>query len=357
MAVSRYPYRVFISYSHVDRIQVECLAEILADANLTPMWDRHLAPGVDFPDQIRSFITNAHVFLPFLTPASIKRPWLNQEIGYAAAMGKPILPVAVGVVPLGIITGVQAIQFGESLDDAAEKLSAECFARIADATKVQPATYECTDDNARRAQMLADYANGVSALEQYGRIRQRASLTTFHLPKHGPKHAIWKQYFAARPDDLFLFEALRSERIALEKHARSVGCRLILDPVESVEVVYKNHGPASAPERIRGLLAFLTDRTISDVVVAINDNPERKSSLTLVGDWFCSEAVSSAISSSGLNALKEAVFTRHHQTVRTEIDDFDLLMKDLLAAMGWDEGSSRSRAISYLEKYLERTGS
>jgi hypothetical protein len=105
-------------------------------------------------------------------------------------------------------------------------------------------------------------------------------------------------------------------------------------------------------------LAFLTDTAISnDVVVGINDNPERNSSLTIVGDWFCSEAVSSAISSSALNALKEAVFTRHHQTVRTEIDDFDLLLKDLLAARGWNEGSSRSRAISYLEDYLERTGS
>ena len=70
-------YRVFISYAHADRALVEQLVNVLNEAGLVPLWDRDLIPGTGFSEQIQSFITNSHIFLPFITPASAKRPWLK----------------------------------------------------------------------------------------------------------------------------------------------------------------------------------------------------------------------------------------------------------------------------------------
>jgi hypothetical protein len=346
-------YRVFISYSQPDRALVEELDQILSTAGLKPLWDKHIAGGAEFSARIQSFITNAHVFLAFLTPAAVNRPWLNQEAGFAAALGKPILPVTLGPDPEGMLARLEAIRLREDLTDAIEKLPPKIFAQLVD-TSSKSVTYECTDDNPRRAEMLAEYADSVSALDEYGMVRQRASLTSFHLPNRGPTHAIWKKYYPT--EARFLFEKLRGERIALEKHARKAGCRLILDPVEFLGIVYKRYGRAGIRERINELLVFLADGSVKDVAVAINNDSKRYSSLTLVGDWFLSEAVSSAISANRATALKEAVFTRHQQTVWQAVADFDEQMKELWAAKGWAESSSRSEAISYLQKGLRMYG-
>ena len=180
-------------------------------------------------------------------------------------------------------------------------------------------------------------------------MRQMASLTTFHLPDRGAADPVWKKYFAATPDDRFLFDALRRERVALQKHARESGCRLILDRVERLESVYRRHGPGSVRPRVSGLLHFLWDDSVPDVVVAINDDMERTSSVTLVGDWFSSEAVSSG----GTRVLREALFTRDAPMVLQQITDFDNRMRDLLSVRGWDARSARTEAVSYLEAYLD----
>jgi hypothetical protein len=339
-------YRVFISYSHEDWPKVARLVEVLKDAGLDPLWDDNLVPGSGFSEQIQRFITNSHVFLPFLTPASEARPWLHQEIGFAIALGKPILPVTLGRPPVGIISGIQAVQLREDLADASTRLSIETFRRLLHGmSDDRPASYECTEDNARRALLLARYADSVSAIGRSGLVRQMVSLSTFHLPDRGAADPVWRNYFPATPDEPLLFDALRRERVALEKHARESGCWLILDPVERLESVYGRHGPGCVPPRVHGLLNFLRDDSLPEVVVAINDDAERTSSITLVGDWFCSEAVSSG----ARRVLREALFTRDAATVRQRIEDFDNRMKDLLARRGWDARTARAEAVAYLQ--------
>lgn len=343
-----HPYRVFISYSHTDRQTVQRLVRVLSNTGILPMWDDDLLPGSGFSEQIQSFIRNSHVFLPVLTPASAERPWLHQEIGFALALGKPILPVALGGLPVGIIAGIQAVQLQDDLADAKTKLSAQVFHTLMASLHEHPVTYQCTDDNVRRALLLTHYANSVIAIQQHGRVRQMASLTTFHLPDRGGTDPIWKKYFRGSPDDRLLFDALRKERVALHLHAQSCGCRLILDPVERLEGVYRKHGLSAVIARVNGLLSFLRDDNVADVVVAINDDEQRRISITLVGDWFSSEAVSSGET----RVLREAVFTRCASMVRQQIEDFDHRMRDLLALRGWTAKSSRLDATSYLEAYL-----
>jgi hypothetical protein len=154
-------YRVFIRYSHSDRHFVERLVEALDKASVTPLWDNDLLPGTGFSDQIQSFIINSHVLMPFITTASAERPWLHQEIGFAIALGKPVLPVILGGLPLGIISGIQAVQLREDLADAPIKLLAEYIRRLVDGMPDRPASYECPEDNTRRALLLARYADSV----------------------------------------------------------------------------------------------------------------------------------------------------------------------------------------------------
>lgn len=108
---------------------------------MTPLWDNDLLPGTGFSDQIQSFIINSHVLMPFITTASAERPWLHQEIGFAIALGKPVLPVILGGLPLGIISGIQAVQLREDLADAPIKLLAEYIRRLVDGMPDRPASY------------------------------------------------------------------------------------------------------------------------------------------------------------------------------------------------------------------------
>ena len=86
-------YRIFISYSHEDRRLARILANILEENGLIPMWDENFTWGHGFPEQIKNFISHAHVFVPIVTKASSKRGWVHQEIGYARALNIPILPI------------------------------------------------------------------------------------------------------------------------------------------------------------------------------------------------------------------------------------------------------------------------
>ncbi|MBU1699014.1 MAG: toll/interleukin-1 receptor domain-containing protein [Candidatus Eisenbacteria bacterium] len=344
-----FPYRVFISYSHTDRSIVDSLVQVLRDSGTYPMWDDDLVGGSGFSDQIQDFISNSHIFLPVLTQESKDRPWLHQEIGYALALGKPIIPIALNALPDGIISGVQAIQLKDDLSDAQQKLTPALFRKHMTSIQEHPITYQCTDDNIRRAQLLAQHADSVSSIHQHGRVRQMASLTSFHLPGRGTKDPIWKKYYPATPDNKILFDALRKERVALTEHAEIAGCSLILDPFDRLEEIYKRHGAGNVIARVNGLISFLKDDTVSNIEVAINDDREREISLTVVGDWFSSEAVSSGEKS----ILKEAVFTRCATEVRQHIEDFDERLEELLDSRGWHVESSRTEAISCLESYLE----
>jgi hypothetical protein len=340
--------RVYISYSHSDRNIVDRLSDALEQAGVRPMWDRDLEPGTGFSEQIQSFITNAHVFLPLITPNSDNRPWLHQEIGYAVALGKPVIPVTTSTAPEGLISGVQSVQLQADLADASEKLTYERFERLVEGARSRPALFECTEDNFRRALLLASYADTVWKIGKYGQVCQTASLTTFHLPERGEADPIWRSYFPATPDNNILFHALHCERVSLQRHAQARGCQLILDPVHRLDAVYHRHGPASVNTRVKGLIRFLRDDSITNVAVAINDDEDRKRSITLIGNWFSSEAVSSGET----RLLREALFTRDAQTVRQQILDFDDRMKDLLAARGWDKESSRANTIDYLQTFL-----
>lgn len=336
---------------------MEHLVAILQQAGMDCLWDQHLHPGENFDNEIKLYIEHADVFAPVISSHSKNRDWVHAEIGYALAFRIPVIPITIDTTPSGIIERIQAISMPQFTDrthflaDAEKKLTG-AINHLIRTRPLQAALFECTEDNVRRAELLARYALTVTSIGYYGRIRQKASLTSFHVPDRPPTDAIWKTYYGGDSwhDNRLVHERVRAERLILEEHARNAGCRLIIDSVQRCEKVYLKYGPASARAQIQGLLEFLEHGMVQDVQIAVNVDEERKSSITIIGDWCSSEA----ISSKEVSNLRQAIFTRNAATVRRQIKDFDDEFDRLLAARNWDAAKSREEAIQYLKEYLER---
>ena len=68
-AQAKYPYRVFVSYSHGDKEIAYRIRERIRAIGAIPMSDLNLDPGFYFYDEIKRHITYAHIFIPILTPS------------------------------------------------------------------------------------------------------------------------------------------------------------------------------------------------------------------------------------------------------------------------------------------------
>jgi hypothetical protein len=84
---------VFVSYDRESRPLAETLAEDVRALGHTVWFDEELAGGQPWWDKILETIRACDVLLPVLTPRSLASTACEREYGYAAALGKPILPV------------------------------------------------------------------------------------------------------------------------------------------------------------------------------------------------------------------------------------------------------------------------
>ncbi len=89
------PRKVFISYSTRDRVLMERLAHDLETMGHRVWYDRELQNrgGQSWWDMILEQIRQAELFIFSLTPESLASEPCSREYGYAAALGKQILPV------------------------------------------------------------------------------------------------------------------------------------------------------------------------------------------------------------------------------------------------------------------------
>ncbi len=91
--------QLFLSYSREDRPVVEALAADLRASGYTPYFDEELVGGQDWWSELLSRIEDARAFVPVLTPGFLDSTPCQLEAAYAAALGKPFLPVSVEPVP------------------------------------------------------------------------------------------------------------------------------------------------------------------------------------------------------------------------------------------------------------------
>jgi hypothetical protein len=339
-----YPFRVFISYSHEDRALAQAAAEALVAMGLAPVWDMHIRPGAPFTEAIKGLIHHAHIFMPIITEHASHRPWVHQETGYAMALNIPILPIAVDTVPGEMAAQLQAVVVCADFSDFAERLASVDLEQVVS----QPAAsalrdVEVTSYAENRAEMLARCAQRVIEMGAFGRVRQRAALSTFSIPDRAPGDPIWAKREGDVQRSAFYHNLQRAERRILEQHARQAGCDLIIDPEFSLE----RNGPSATRTRLEILLKFI--ESMPDALLRVVMTPRaREANLTLIGDWFSAESMSPKPG----EGHRQTVFTWHAPTVLQTLRAFDDEFAELCAES--PEGATRQAAIARIGAILAR---
>jgi len=272
-----YPYRVFISYSHLDAPLALKLKIFLRTLGLLPIADHEIRIGESFSEEIKEMIECAHVFMPLVTPTANKRLWVHQEIGYANALQVPVCPIAIGKMPSGMNSNIQGIHISSSIDELPDlKTKAKLTGPIFKGVLTKPETdyvmgiikdrikhetihdlvtcaqnrprqgrFDCAKHWSERQSILVTLTesarkNGCKLLKtrdrkkllkpDIWRLRQRTAFGSFSIPDAGVKSDIWNlrdpnRYYTEQARRL-----LRSERIAMTKYMSCFGCDLIIDP-------------------------------------------------------------------------------------------------------------------------------
>lgn len=346
MAATADSYRVFISYSHEDTELVEKVVKVLEENGLTPLWDKKFALGYRFHEQIETYIAHSHVFLPIITLGSSKRGWVHQEIGYAMALNIPVLPVTKDMLPGEMIQQLQALHTSGDMEELKEQLSREVFENLVDNYRdMSKALFQCAELAEDRAVMMAGYANNILKLGQYGCVRQKGGLSSFHIPDRVLSDPVWVDRYGDHIQSQYHCRCQREERIALQKHADVAGCKLIIDPTITLE----RFGLKAQITRLKTLLEFLENMPDGLVQIAINSSQKVQENITIVGDWFAAESVSVLL----YQGYRQTVFTRHAPSMRERIELFDREINELLSKMGWTPEDSKSQAVKLIREKIE----
>lgn len=385
-AADETPSRAFICYSHDDFDLARAVCERLEQCGLSVKWDQAFTFGRGFHDQIRMGIACAHLFVPVLTERAIARGWVQQEIGYAAAMNIPVLPVGVGVNPGEMIGHVHAVKVdrGSFAPEALERDGAqpdplarvqlrEALQRVLE-RELNPrrltrlieqfsdtalARYEVAELHEERSQLIAQYAETAWDLLAGrdhgqggpGRIRQLGGLSSFHIPLEDLTDRLWQVRYGLRKHSTFHWKLQRQERLALSRHLPA-GARLIINPYHT----YTESGPRAYAARLMCLLRFLQESLAlqkagapgGDVQIVIDPELGFHMSETSIGNCFTATALSGS-SSAG---YQQTVFTTHGPSMRGRLTRFDNRFAQLLHSQRQTELNCLVSTIAELRRIL-----
>ncbi len=88
-------HKIFISYSDYDKDKVKLIVEKLEGnekfESLVIAFNREALKPL--AQKVADGINQCEIIIPILTKKSISTQWINQEIGYATAIGKRIMPI------------------------------------------------------------------------------------------------------------------------------------------------------------------------------------------------------------------------------------------------------------------------
>ena len=341
-------FRVFLSYARVERQLAERVVKSLEDCGLKVLWDKNINVGHPFSDAIRGFITNAHIFMPLITPKSRDRPWLHREEGFAMALNIPIVPLIVGgtlesTESTLLAENLQSICVAQDCSDLESQLGSADFERVV--FSVEPRSrsmlVEIGQWHETRTELMADYAERVMEMGVFGMIRQRGALSSFCIPDRDIRHPLWDRREGDRRRSGYLRGLQKRERQALELHARACGSKLIIDP----SISFHGQGDVTSA-RLESLLSFLN--SVDDgVQVAMRDR-ENEGNMTIVGDWFVAESL---VPRPGEGYL-QTIFTWHAPSVSAAVRVFDEQFQTICKEQNVDPHDSRRLAINHLQKRL-----
>lgn len=352
-------YRVFISHSSDDVDKVELIKKALESNGLKPFYSASFEGGDNFFELIEKYIAHSHIFLPLISKSSSSRGWVHQEIGIANALHVPIVPVSIDSLPEQMMCHLHAIKMDDNLEELKDKLNYKLFKRRIDENRYRKLPLlECGIEDQDRTDMIVKYANDVLSFNEYGTVRQIARMSSFHIPNTYPENPKLKEHFGQTNKGGSSLQSLIEERRALERHAQKKGCKLIINPCETV----KRYGSKIAKLRIQELINFLEDMADDKVEIAIKgkeicgkdefqkdmDVGNIDKNLTIIGDWFFAESILSPKGSGHPWTL----FVRHAPTIIESIENFDIELNELLNEQNRKGRSSRKYIIDQLNKIL-----
>ena len=255
------------------------------------------------------------------------------------------MPVAIQCEPGQLLYGIEAIRLD---DDTVDTLRARLSRSLLDKCvqqaiqdKSTSALFECGDTTEERALLISKYANDVIGLDRFGVVRQLGGLSSFHIPIDLTHNAAWDGRYGTWHTNEHHKRVLRDERIALTNHAKSAGCKIIID----IDLPYSKYGGEARLTRLKSIRNFLRDEMI-DAICQVALGKDRGENLLIVGDWFAARSLL-AIEGQG---YRQTIFTRHSPTVKRLIEEFD---SDFMRTLGSIKAAeSRSHALAEIEKRI-----
>jgi len=343
-----YHFRIFLSYAHADTKQIELISVLLYDMGLIPVWDRDISGGTAFDDGIRRRIAQSHIFMPILTSNSCDRTWVHQEIGYALGIGVRVVPVALGALPEGMLSGIQAIRVNDDLSNFQQRIAEASIESLVLSSNAEGdlerlgITTHLAEFSEERTKLLVRYANETA---RPAAVRQRAIFSSFSLPDLPPSHRAWNSIELPERRSKYFRTLLRDERRVLEEHARIGGCSLILNPFVDFTVV----GSRVHRAQLEILRDFLTSMP-EDMIRVAFINGGFLGNLTIIGDWFGARALPPQPGAE----YRQTVFSQHASTVFRWLRDFDQELEDCLQASGIEAQGSRDHALKRIDERLKK---
>jgi hypothetical protein len=339
--------RVFISYSHKDKEFVNELVLFLEEnCEVNVIWDKNLVAGYGFHEQIKDSIASAHVFMPLITKESSERGWVHQEIGYAMALNIPVLPVTTENLDAGgMLQMVHAVKIDEKVENLHSFFNDSTFKTMLKSASVLP-IFLCAHLPEERTRMITDYSNKISNISEFGLVRQKGGLSSFHIPDDCILKPIWTERYVPEIKSEYHKRLQRNERLALEKHAKKAGYKIIISP----DYVINGRDPKAVVARLETLIKFLEQSVCNPCVVAIQSEETFRESLTIVGDWFLAESASFRKGDGFTNTF----FTRDAFEIARRTEDFECELEVLLEQKKWTPENSREKAIEELKDHANK---
>ena len=116
-------YTIFLSHSSRNRNLVIDIHNKLKKAGIDVyLAEEHPQPGKNLPQKILNNIKSADCVVVLLTDTGIRSQFVNQEIGVARALNKPIIPMVEKKVTRkvgGLLAGLELIMFDKSKPEQA----------------------------------------------------------------------------------------------------------------------------------------------------------------------------------------------------------------------------------------------
>jgi len=140
--MTKYEYDIFLSHSEQDEDLIARIHNSLLKLGLEVYVEEYESTyGEDLVDCVCDAIEKSNYFLVVLTDKSIKSQWVNQEIGYAFALEKDIIPVRVGEIQhTGMISNIKSVK---AKANDYESIITEILYHFADLEDITEFSYEC----------------------------------------------------------------------------------------------------------------------------------------------------------------------------------------------------------------------